>query len=365
MKDYISKNAKRNIPVGYSAADVRQMLTDTVNYFQCEIKESPNSRSDFFGLNSYSWCGDSDFHASGYDVLTKDFSNATLPVFFSEYGCNAVEPRYFSEVDALYSEKMSQAFSGGLVYEYTQEENNFGLVKIKDNGDATLLPDFENLRKAFGKLDMERIHASKKSQTAAEPVECSPDLIQGDDFLNSFDIPERPGDVQALIEHGLDDAETGKLVDVKKTDLPCTVLDHNGREVKDVKFHHVKEEASNKPDANAAGDDDDDNADDKKDDDKVDEKEDKDDKDNGDDKTNQDDGKDDGDKNADDDKKHSDNDKDSSEKTTDNTASDSPPIDHSDTKPEYYDAKSAAGKASTSVSLGLLSGAVAVGMVML
>lgn len=221
---------------------------------------------------------------------------------------------------------------------------------------------------------MKRIHTSKKSQTAAKPVTCSPDLIQSDDFLNSFDIPERPGDVQALIEHGLDDAETGKLVDVKKTDLPCAVLDHNGREVKDVKFHHVKEEASNKPDADAAGNGHDDNPDDKKDDDKVDskdndkddEKKDKDDKSHStNDETDQDDDKDDGDKHADDDKKHSDNDKESSDKkTNDNTPSESP-IDHSDTKPEYYDSKSSAGKASTSMSLGLLSCALAVGMFML
>ena len=401
MKDYIAKNAKRSIPVGYSAADVRQILMDTVNYFQCEIKESPNSRADFFGLNSYSWCGDSDFHASGYDVLTEHFTNATLPVFFSEYGCNAVEPRYFSEVDALYSEKMSQAFSGGLVYEYTQEQNDFGLVKIKDNGDATLMPDFENLRKAFGNLDMDRIRTSKKSQVSAEPVECSPDLIQSDDFLKSFDIPERPGDVQAMIEHGCDDAKTGKLVDVKKTDLPWAVLDHNGREVKDIKFHHVTEEASNKPDADAsaAGDDDDNKPKDDKDQDKDDKDQGKDDKEqhkddkdqSKDDKEQHKDDKDDGDNKShsakdsdntdkndkdndeDDDDKHTNyykqqsenNKEDGDEKKDDNNTASESPIDHSDTKPEYYAANSSAGKTSTSMSLGLLSGALAVGMLVL
>lgn len=373
MKEYISKHADRKIPVGYSAADVRQILMDTVNYFQCDMKDSPHSASDFFGLNSYSWCGDSDFHASGYDVLTDDFKNASLPVFFSEYGCNAVEPRYFSEVDALYGEKMSQSFSGGLVYEYTQEENDFGLVKIKDNGDVTLLPDFENLRKAFGKLDMDRVHAAKKEQTSVDPVECSPDLMKSENF-KVFDIPECPGDVKAMIEHGYHKTKTGKLVDVKNTDIPCTVLDHNGREVKDVKFHQVNDEDSNKPDAdNSAG-----------------EKHGAQDQDS-DEKDQDQDQNDDGDKNEGQDNKddsnesHSTNDKDSSSKddtdakdgndgssssSTENKHSEDGTVENSDdskndkgTKAEYYDSSSAASKSSLSV--GLLSGAVAMAIFML
>lgn len=358
MKEYISKNADRKIPVGYSAADVRQILMDTVKYFECEMEDSPHSSSDFFGLNSYSWCGDSDFQASGYDTLTENFKNSSFPVFFSEYGCNAVEPRYFSEVDALYSEKMSQSFSGGLVYEYTQEENDYGLVKIKENGDATLLPDFENLRKAFGKLDMKRVHAARKDQTSVKPVKCSPDLIESKDF-KSFDVPKCPEEVKHMIEHGYRHSRTGKLVDVKKTDLPCTVLDHNGREVSDVKFHQVNDGETNKPDVDAANDDTGKKhgADDKSSDAK--------------------DQKDDGDKS------HSTNDKDSSsssssskdsddkdstetkhkENGTVENSDDSKSDDEKGTKAEYYDASSGASK--TSMSAGLLGGAVVMAMFML
>lgn len=366
MKEYISKHADRKIPVGYSAADVRQILMDTVNYFQCEMKDSPTSGSDFLGLNSYSWCGDSDFHASGYDILTDDFKNASFPVFFSEYGCNAVEPRYFSEVDALYGEKMSQSFSGGLVYEYTQEQNDFGLVKVKDNGDATLLPDFENLRKAFGKLDMKRVHAARKDQTSVDPVECSPDLIKSDDF-KSFDVPECPGDVKAMIEHGYHHGKAGKLVDVKKTDLPCVVLDHNGREVKDVKFHKVNDGDSNKPDADASAGETHGAQDE-----------------NNDAKDQEQDQKDDGDKSEEDqddsEKSHGTNDKDNSSEddadskdnnkgSTENKHSENGTVENSDdskndkaTKAEYYDSSSAASK--TSMSVGLLSGAVVMAMFM-
>lgn len=82
MKDYIAKNLDRSIPVGYSAADIRPILMDTLNYFMCA--DDANSQSDFFGLNSYSWCGNSSYTKSGYDVLTKDFADASIPVFFSE-----------------------------------------------------------------------------------------------------------------------------------------------------------------------------------------------------------------------------------------------------------------------------------------
>lgn len=371
MKDYISKHSDRNIPVGYSAADVRQVLMDTFNYFQCELKDSPNSGADFFGLNSYSWCGDSDFQASGYDTLTENFKNSSFPVFFSEYGCNAVEPRYFSEVDALYSEKMSQAFSGGLVYEYTQEENDFGLVKIKDSGDATLLPDYENLRKAFGRLDMKRIHAARKDQTSVEPVECSPDLIESDDF-KSFDVPECPGEVKDMIEHGYKDAKSGKLVDVKHTDMPWNVMDHNGREIKDVKFHKVNEGDSNKPDADAAaaaadsgdkhGAEDSDAKDQKDDGDKSEDKDNKEDKDDSE-KSDSSSDKDDSSSSKDaDDKKDSTENKHTENGTVEND-NDSKKDDEKDTKAEYYDSSSAASK--TSMSASLLGGAVVMAMFML
>ena len=160
MKDYIAKQCDRAIPVGYSAADIRDILMDTVHYFECDVKNSTTSRADFFGLNSYSWCGDASYKSSGYDVLTEDFSNATLPVFFSEYGCNEVKPRIFTEVQALYGDEMTQAFSGGLVYEFTQEDNEYGLVQVNDNGTITTLIDYDNLMKQFGKLDMKRISAS-------------------------------------------------------------------------------------------------------------------------------------------------------------------------------------------------------------
>ena len=55
MKDYIAQNIKRDISVGYSAADVADILSDTWEYLGCELSNSTSSKIDFFGLNDYEW----------------------------------------------------------------------------------------------------------------------------------------------------------------------------------------------------------------------------------------------------------------------------------------------------------------------
>lgn len=133
LKNYIAKHSPRTLPVGYSAADVREILADSWAYLGCALGGSSpdNSKIDFFGLNSYSWCGgDATFQTAGYDILLSQFSNTTIPVFFSEYGCNKVLPRVFDEVQALYGPEMSSIMSGGLVYEYGRRSPCFVTIRI-------------------------------------------------------------------------------------------------------------------------------------------------------------------------------------------------------------------------------------------
>ncbi|KAJ5239013.1 hypothetical protein N7468_003632 [Penicillium chermesinum] len=218
MKQYIAKNSKRAIPVGYSAADVRPILTSTAAYFECDLKNSTESRADFFGLNSYSWCGDATYQSSGYNVLTEDFSNATLPV------------------QALYGEEMTQAFSGGLVYEWTEEENEYGLVNVNNSDTVTTLIDYKNLQAQFAKIDMDRITTSNKTQTSINPPECAADLITADDFYNSWDLPAAPSKVSDYIKNGLPDAPSGSPVSVTGKTISQKVYDYTGKEITGVKF---------------------------------------------------------------------------------------------------------------------------------
>ena len=104
INNYISKHSPRLIPVGYSAADVKEILTDSWAYLSCAIegKQDDPSRAEFFGLNSYSWCGPTsptaNYQASSYDEIIEQFGSTSIPIFFSEYGCNKVEPRVWDEV---------------------------------------------------------------------------------------------------------------------------------------------------------------------------------------------------------------------------------------------------------------------------
>lgn len=61
-------------------------------------------------------------------------------------------PRIFEEILALYSNDMVDIFSGGLVYEFTQEPNNYGLVKVLENGNIELLSDFMALQDQYLRL---------------------------------------------------------------------------------------------------------------------------------------------------------------------------------------------------------------------
>lgn len=113
-------------------------------YMNCGSDEE---RSDLFAFNDYSWCDPSSFQKSGWEAKTKNFTGYGLPLFLSEYGCNTNE-RKFEEVKSLYGKDMTSVYSGGLVYEYTQSANKYGLVKI-ENDKSTHLKDYDALQKAY------------------------------------------------------------------------------------------------------------------------------------------------------------------------------------------------------------------------
>ncbi|KAI6863149.1 hypothetical protein D0864_01860 [Hortaea werneckii] len=253
MKQYIAQNADREIPVGYSAADVRDVLEDTWAYLQCDNSdnEDSDSRSDFFGLNSYSWCGgDATFQSSGYDELVSMFSNTTIPVFFSEYGCIQVTPRVFDEVQALYGPRMT-VLSGGLVYEWTQESNGYGLVNTTSDGNAQLTTDFENLSSQYAKLNTTLLQSQNDTATSLEAPQCDASLISSDAFSTTFDIPSQPDGVADLISNGVDNAPTGSIVSVTQTSVGATVYATNGGEISGLQINPV--EGANAPGSGGNG----------------------------------------------------------------------------------------------------------------
>lgn len=220
LKSYIAKHATRAIPVGYSAADVRELLFDTWAYLQCsgaaDGTSNDGSRADLFALNSYSWCGNSSFTTSTYDQLVSGLSKSSIPIFFSEYGCNVPYPRIFTEVPVLYSDLMSDVFSGGIVFEYAQGINNYGLVNISSDGSAQLLSDFYTLKDQFAGLNFTEIQGAAPSGNSPTAPVCAASAITNAavGFSIDFTIPSLPPGGQALIDAGVKTASSGKIVNI-------------------------------------------------------------------------------------------------------------------------------------------------------
>nr|AAK83046.2 glucanosyltransferase [Coccidioides posadasii]AAL37628.2 1,3-b-glucanosyltransferase [Coccidioides posadasii] len=144
IRQFIRARGLRKVPVGYSAADIDTNRLEMAQYMNCGTDDE---RSDFFAFNDYSWCSPSSFTTSGWDQKVENFTGYGLPLFLSEYGCNT-NKRDWGEVKALYSDKMTPVYSGGLVYEYSQEPSNYGLVQL-GKGKPKELDDFKALAKAF------------------------------------------------------------------------------------------------------------------------------------------------------------------------------------------------------------------------
>lgn len=168
MRQYITSRGYRKIPVGYSAADVSDNRMQTAHYFNCGTEFE---RSDFFAFNDYSWCSPSDFETSGWNVKVQNFTGYGIPIFLSEWGC-ITNGRDFSELEALMGADMTSVYSGGLMYEYSLEENNYGIVEL--NGDSvSKLDEFDVMADAMSQY-ASPTNGNGGAASESNSVECPP-----------------------------------------------------------------------------------------------------------------------------------------------------------------------------------------------
>ncbi len=114
----------------------------------------------------------------------------------SEYGCNTND-REWKEVASLYSEDMSPVYSGGLVYEYSQEDTDYGIVEI-DGDSVEELPDFGKLRDAFADAPAPRGDGGYREN--GQPSECPPRSDLWD--VDSERLPAIPEPAKAYMQNG-------------------------------------------------------------------------------------------------------------------------------------------------------------------
>ena len=196
LKQYRNNRGYRAIPIGYSAADVSENRYETAQYMNCGTDDQ---RSDFFAFNDYSWCDPSSYTISGWDQKVATYGNYSLPLFLSEYGCNK-NTRKFEEVSALYNQEMTGVYSGGLVYEYSEEGSDYGLVTISG---STVTPndDFTYLQNAFANNTAPTGDGGYHSDGTASTCPPSSDTWNTGDFSGE-DLPAIPSDATKYMTTG-------------------------------------------------------------------------------------------------------------------------------------------------------------------
>jgi len=174
LKAYRDSKNYRAIPVGYSAADIASLRPMLQNYLACG---DASSAIEFFSLNAYEWCGDNSYFGSGYTALTENVTEYPIPIFFSETGCNTIRPRTFSDQAAIFGPQMSPYWSGAIIYEWIQENNDYGIIQYGphvDPGSPGAPPDGwprsgtpQPLQPEFGNLQKQWASASPSGVSAA------------------------------------------------------------------------------------------------------------------------------------------------------------------------------------------------------
>ncbi|KKP00707.1 glycolipid anchored surface protein [Trichoderma harzianum] len=170
VKQYIKDKKYRALGVGYAADDDSDIRNQIAAYFNCGPTEDS---VDFFGYNVYEWCGEKTFETSGYNRILEFFQDYSVPVFFAEYGCNlpnGAADRIFQETGALYARNMTAVLSGGIVYEYFEETNDYGLVQINGNT-ATKLKDFGALQQQIQAVNIQGVEMSSYNPSN-QPASC-------------------------------------------------------------------------------------------------------------------------------------------------------------------------------------------------
>ena len=183
VKAHRDSKGYRKIPVGYSAADIAQLRPMLQDYLVCGGNAS--EAIDFFSLNAYEWCGQTNYQLSGYATLQTEAQGYPVPIFFSETGCITVRPRTFDDQAAIFGSEMESTWSGAIVYEWLQEANNYGIISygpgptpaptpaapdivITRSGTPTpVTPDFANLKTAWAAASPTGVALSAYSGSAA------------------------------------------------------------------------------------------------------------------------------------------------------------------------------------------------------
>lgn len=145
---------------------------------------------------------------------------------------------------------MMPVMSGGLVYEYSEEPSDYGLVQINADGSAQLLQDYNTLAAQYAKLDWSSVEGGKPPATTPAAPQCVPSLIQEAGFDNNFTLPAVPDDgSQDVINNGVTPKPSGQFIPITDWTVTLTVKDVKGDIIKNLSVKDLNGKA-NQPGTN-------------------------------------------------------------------------------------------------------------------
>ncbi|KAF8155936.1 glycoside hydrolase family 72 protein [Crassisporium funariophilum] len=191
------KSKSSSILVGYAAINGASTFREPLaKYLTCDPSgaNSDSTSIDLYGLNDYSWCGDSTFQGS-YAGTTSSFADYNVAAYFSEYGCILTPPRLWTEAPVLFGTDMAPVWSGGIAFSYfpaTSAQGEFGMVTISADGSTvTTSADFDRLKTQYG-LVTSFVDSPAQSAAAASSYPACAAANTG--FVASTTLPPTPNE---------------------------------------------------------------------------------------------------------------------------------------------------------------------------
>lgn len=229
MKAYVLEKGW-SYPIGYSSNDDEDIRVAIADYFSCGDLDE---RADFFGINMYEWCGDSTFQTSGYADRTEEYKNLTIPVFFSEYGCNTIRPRKFTEIGTIFSNEMTDVWSGGIVYMYYEEENDYGLVSVSGSSVSTM-GDYSYYSKEMNAISPSLAQSSEVGAFSTSTLACPASASTWKANTNLPPTPDKnvcdciAASLECVVSNDVDSKNYGDLFGSVCGNIDCSAVSANG-----------------------------------------------------------------------------------------------------------------------------------------
>lgn len=136
--------------------------------------------------------------ADSYQESITAFTGLPVPAYFSEYGCNTVTPRTWTEVVGLFGAEMSAVYSGGIAYSYfpTNDPKSFGMVTV-DGNTVTTSTDFTNLGSQYSAVTFLTTPAQSAATANTPPLPSCPGSSV--EWLGSTTVSQMNFQIEALI----------------------------------------------------------------------------------------------------------------------------------------------------------------------